>query len=212
MKITSLFAKNSRIQVFVDEEYIFSCTENFVIKNGLYKDKEVTVEVLEELKNGAQYSILEYKLMDYVSRGYYSKKELRLKVIRYCQKRFEFTPNDEFFDEIFKKLESLQLYSSLYSAKMLTQNYISRSKGKNYISSKLYSKGFDKSDIEESLSPIKEENLDRNLKGVLQRKLKTLDEKKFKNKFEIKQKLLKFGVGRGFSYGQAKKAVDEILN
>jgi hypothetical protein len=53
MVISSLLYKNERVQVFVDNKYSFSCTTDFVLENRLFKDKEISEEQLDILKNKA---------------------------------------------------------------------------------------------------------------------------------------------------------------
>lgn len=210
MKITLILRKNNRVQIFIDEEYSFSCTENFVIENRLYKDLELSSEELDILKSSAQYSIVELKMFEYATRGLYSKKELKQKTTKYCQKRFSFIPNDEFFEKVIKKLERLRIYNSKVSIKYLTQKYIAQSKGKRFIFSKLLSKGFEKEEIEEELESIKTGNIEDKLQKLLEKKLKTLLKSHKGNDFALQQKLYKFGISRGYAYGEIKDVVDSL--
>lgn len=205
MKITSLIGKNNRVQIFIDENYSFSCTENFVIDNRLFKDKELDQNELEILKSDAQYSIVEMKMFEYASRGLYSQKELIQKTTKYCRNKFDFTPQDEFFKKVIAKLERLKVFNTKNSIRYLTQKYISQSKGKTFIFSKLISKGFDKSEIQEELNNLDIVNLEDKLEDLINKKFETLKKNQNLNKYELKQKVIKFALSRGYSYSEIKE-------
>jgi regulatory protein len=210
MKITSLQLKNNRVQVFVDEKYAFSCTQNFVVKRMLYSDKEVSVEELAELMVEAQRSIVEYKLAEYATRGLYSRRELSQKVDKYSQKRFGFVFEEDDMNAALKRLEDARLYDENMVVKALINAYTSRKKSRNYILSKLLSKGFGKKLVESFLEESNPQDFTENLKTILERKLPSI-EKKAKDKFELKQKLIQFASGKGFQYKDIKTVLDELL-
>lgn len=212
MKITSLILKNGRVQVFVDDEYVFSCTQNFVVSNELHRDQELSREEFEILRGDAQYSIVEFKLFEYAARKANSPRELRDKVNRYCKKRFGFRPEETFFIKAFKKLDRIHLYSSKDAARNLTRKYIDFSKSRKFIFSKLVSKGFDKQEVLGVLDEeIKEDVVEDNLRRLLERKFNSLNKDKFKNDFELKQKLFQFGASKGFDFKVIKTIVDELV-
>jgi regulatory protein len=210
MKITSLFLKNNRVQVFVDGEYVFSCTQNFVVQNRLYTDLEVTPESLADLMVRAQISIVEYKLAEYAARARYSRQELQRKVNRYSQKRFGFVLDQDAMNTSIEKLKSAYLFDEEAIIKSWVNNLLDRSKSKNFIQSKLIGKGFEKKAVEAALQAVKSEDFDENLKTLLEKKRVSI-EGKVKDRFELKQKLIKFAQAKGFQYAAIKNVLNEIL-
>lgn len=211
MKITGLVLKNNRVQVFVDEEYAFSCTETFVVKNTLFRDLELTEEELANLRKGAQYSVIEFKLFEYAYRGRYSKVELKRKVSNYCLKKFDFKPEDEFLNKAIEKAMKIRLYSEEDAARNLVKLYTSRKKGSNYIYAKIISKGFAKDLIQEAIKNISPETTESNLEQILQKKLESLRSAgKIENKFDLKRKLIEFGVRKGYSFKEVNGVISNL--
>ncbi len=210
MEITSLLLKHNRVQVFVDEQYSFSCTPNFVVKNLLFSGRKVDNNELATLIVNAQFGIVEYKLVEYAARGSYSKRELERKVNNYSQKKFEFVLDQQDMEKAFQKLEAALLYNSQSIIKSWINLYISRSKSKNYIRSKLIQKGFDKQEVDEILNTSSTQKFDENLKTLIEKKIETL-RPKAKNEYDLKQKLIKFALGKGFGYKEVKELLAEML-
>lgn len=206
MKITSLFLKNNRIQVFIDEKYFFSCTQNFMVQEKLYIGLELSQEELDKLKRKAEQSILEYKMIEYATRSRYSAKELARKVDNYAFKKFGFVVDEKIMQDFIKKLASLHLYNSKELTRRWIENYIFKKKSKTYIRAKLLAKGFDKSEIEEELNKVKDEPFADNLQTLIEKKKIELERKKL-DKFEIKRKLIEFGLRKGYEYGEIKKVI-----
>lgn len=210
MQISALKLKHGRVQVFVDEKYVFSCTQNFVVKHMLYVDKQYSVEKLAEVVVDAQRSIVEYKLAEYATGGLYSKKELAQKVNKYSQKRFEFIFNEHEMLDALNRLENSRLYDEIFIIKALINTYTARKKSKMYIKNKLLAKGFSKQSIESFLEETKPEEFRENLRSILEKKLPTLTSKT-QNTFELRQKLTQFASGKGFQYKDIKDILDQIL-
>jgi regulatory protein len=210
MQISSLVLKNNRVQVFVDEQYVFSCTQNFVVKKTLYTGLELTNEELALLIVEAQRSIIEYKLVEYATGGLYAKRELAQKANRYAQKRFGFTLDPDEMTAALKKLEELRIYDETYVIKTLINAYTNRSKSQNYIKSKLMTKGFDKKTIEEFMEYTNPNDFKVNLKNLLEKK-RDIISPKVKDKFELKQKLIQFAGNKGFQYKDIKEVLEELL-
>jgi regulatory protein len=210
MKITLLVLKNNRVQVFIDEEYAFSCTPNFVAGNRLYKDLELNEQEFEALKKRAQYSIIEFKLFEYAMRGRNSEFELKTKVSQYCMRRFDFKPDDDFLNTAIEKAKKIRLYNSNTVINNLAQLYLSKSKSKRFIYSKLISKRFNKEEIVEAIESLNEDKLDENLKKILGRKYDSLSRTE-SDRYKLKQKLIQFALGRGYPYKEIKEVVGEIM-
>lgn len=80
--------------------------------------------------------------------------------------------------------------------------------GKNKISHALQIKNIPSQYIETALAEINDNNYSSQLKSILTNKLKSI---KAKNTYEMKAKLFRFGVGRGFESNLVLKTIDTIL-
>jgi SOS response regulatory protein OraA/RecX len=210
MKITSLINKNYRVQIFIDEKYSFSSSINFVIENQLHVDKDLNDEELDRLKSLAYQSILKQKLLEYITSGNYSKKELFRKVNNYSKRRYNLEPSQELFDKKFKEVVDSKIYNENTIIQSLINLYLAKSKGRNFIVQKLIQKGFSKQQFEEILGSFDNEDLNKKLKGFLEKKLPSL-QKKAKDKYDLKSKLIKSAMDRGFDYREIKSEVEQIL-
>ena len=193
----------------MDNEYKFSCSFNFVLKEGLFIGMEVEKEQLQQLKEAAAKTILEQKLTEYAFRNKYSEKELRQKLKTYSMKKFGFELNQKDFEAKLKDLEKSNIYNPQNIISNFINLYIEKKKGQRFIQSKLFSKGFDKELIQKLLEEKDTRNYLDPLKEFLQKKKPSL-EKKAKDKYDLRQRLIKAAMGRGFDYSLIKSVVDEI--
>lgn len=206
MTITSLISKNSRVQVFIDGKYSFSCTVNFVVNERLFVDKQIdSSEDLFLLKQRAIRSIAKHKLEEYASRAIYSKSELRVKLNRYLEKKFNVTIDTKEFDNFFKHLLNLHLFDE----SRIISNHINiltnRKKGRGFIKSKLSYKGFTKEEVENQLNLKDQNNYEDQLKSFISHKIKLLKPKS-KSIFDLKQKVIKSALSRVMSIEVLKSA------
>jgi SOS response regulatory protein OraA/RecX len=211
MKITGLKLKNGRVQVFIDEEYVFSCSQNFVVDNMLFREREISEEEFIELREKALQSIIEFKLIEYATKNRYSLSELRRKVNTYSLKKFKIPVSDNIFDTGVEKLKRAYLYDNDRIIRNWIEVYISRSKSLNHIKNKLIQKGFLKEDIQNILSTYESsETIKDNLRNLLEKKFNSLKQKDLPL-FELKQKLTHFAISKGFPYQKIKEFIQEML-
>jgi regulatory protein len=206
VNVTDLKEKNNRLQVFIDNEYAFSCTMSFAADHRLYIGRLIEKDEYEELFQASQKSILKLKLMEYAIRGKYSPRELTTKLQTYALKKYKSKLDPEFVPRELETLRQQHLYSENSSINNLVQHYVFKSKGRQYILSKLMSKGFNKHDIEKLLLNVQGEDFDKNLLRLLEKKKAGLKETE---PFKIKQKLIQYGIGRGYSFSDIQRILRE---
>ena len=80
--------------------------------------------------------------------------------------------------------------------------------GKSKISFALKNKGISSEAIHEAVKNIDFENYSEQLKSLLASKLKSI---KYKNRYDAKAKLYRFGMSKGFENELVLKTIDEIL-
>lgn len=209
MKITALIEKNSRVQVFIDEKYSFSCSVNLVLENQLHVGFEISEEKRESLKKQAYESILKQKLIEYMMSGYYSRKELFRKINTYSKRRYNLESSEEVFKKKFEEIKKSRIYDEDIIILNLISLYLSKSKGRNFIVSKLLQKGFDKEKILEKIGKFEDKDLNLKLKSFLEKKFDSL-ERKSKDIYDLRQRLTKAAMSRGFDYKEIKGVVDNL--
>jgi regulatory protein len=79
--------------------------------------------------------------------------------------------------------------------------------GKTKIAFALKNKGIAQSDINEALCQIEDDNYQEQIEALLQNKLKTI---KYKDKYDAKAKLFRFGASRGFEPNILTKVIEKI--
>ncbi len=81
--------------------------------------------------------------------------------------------------------------------------------GKRKISSELYRKGVDRDIIEDALSEVDNQTLIERLRERLERKL---PQTKYKDKYELKAKLLRHAAAQGYDYATASQVITELIS
>lgn len=81
--------------------------------------------------------------------------------------------------------------------------------GPKKIEMALRAKRINNDTIQQALEDVEPLTDNKTLGNLLGKKLKTL---KYKNAYDLKTKLLRFGVSRGFNYNNVLSEVDKILN
>jgi regulatory protein len=79
--------------------------------------------------------------------------------------------------------------------------------GKTKIAFALKNKGIAQSDINEALCQIEDDNYQEQIEALLQNKLKTI---KYKDKYDARAKLFRFGASRGFEPNILTKVIEKI--
>ncbi len=81
--------------------------------------------------------------------------------------------------------------------------------GPRKIEMALRAKRISNEDIEQALTVIQEFTSTENLTELLTKKAKTI---KHKDKYDLKTKLIRFALGRGFEYGDSLNIIEKIIN
>lgn len=80
--------------------------------------------------------------------------------------------------------------------------------GRRKVEQALRMKGIAEEDYEEALSSVEDADYESVLQPLLKSKMKSV---KAKNDYEFRMKLIRFAVGRGFSYEQITRSLDNLL-
>lgn len=192
-----------RVNIYINEEYYFSCHKELVfklnLKVGCFVDlNTVNKAIIEDdfikCKNYA------LKIIDKTSK---TAKQIKLKLI---QKGF----NEE---SVLRTINFLYEYKFIDDEKY-TELYINQNIkrwGKNKIKYSLVSKGIDEEIITEYLRKLDNEDEFETGKNLALKKYISIV-KREKDRNKISRKLYSYLISKGYSFEYAKNIVDEIMS
>lgn len=205
--VTKLVKKNNYVQIFIDETYFCSVTEDTLAGYRLFVGKSLDDSLQDTLQKQSNIDKLYNKLLRLISTKLYSRKELIKQLKEYANK-FEIDYDESIIESLLTKVSGLELFNERKNMQTICTNYQNKNKGKNYISQKLFEKGFPKDIIKELITDIHTDKSD--IDALLEKKYQTL-KKSEPDKRKIQEKLTRFGLGRGFSYDELKEPIKRIL-
>lgn len=155
MKVTKLKTQKkdpSRVNMYIDEEFVCGVSLNCVAEFNLYPGKDITNEEVLQIQKKEIYNRFLSRAMGYLSRTIRTEYQIRryLKDLSFKKKGLWYTDisKEEFektFNEIIEKIKS---YGYIDDAKYAEQFILSRTKnkprGKSILISELMSKGVSK--------------------------------------------------------------------
>jgi regulatory protein len=206
MVISSLLYKNERVQVFVDNKYSFSCTTDFVLENRLFKDKEISEEQLDILKNKEVEEALRIRLISYAYSKFSSRRELYDKLNTYSNKKFRKKVSKDDFSKYWKYIEEKGIYDEEKIVKALIKHYQEKKKGNRYIESLLLQKGYSKDIVKDLLKENIGEDPNETIKELIEKKLGKGD----KSDMKLKARVYRYVLSRGFDYEDISKVWKSI--
>jgi len=198
--ISKILQKHNEVQIYSDDELLFTCTSNFVTDHRLFVGAEVAN--IENLQYEATLSLLESKLLGYCSKQLVNRHKANMQLKKYAQK-MDVKINENDIHAITDKFQSLYIINDEKYLKSKIEKYIALKKGANYIVQKLSQEGINRAEILESINAINSEGqMESNLKSILEKK-KSILEKKYTG-FDLRRRLINYGISSGFTMEQIK--------
>ncbi|GAA0179166.1 recombination regulator RecX [Clostridium sediminicola] len=188
---------NKRVNVYINDEYAFSCNEELIYKYKLEKDKEIDAEYLEEVINEDNYLKAKISAMKSIERAYKTEKDIRDKLLR-----SEY--NDETIERVIKFLKGYGFVDDEKYCNMYINDKIKKF-GKNKIKHDLIKKGIKEKVIENKLKIINTDIEIHGAKKVAQKKLKGINNKYGKR--VLYSKVGSYLATKGYSFD----IINEIL-
>lgn len=193
-QITRLVAgkKNpGRINLYLDGEFAFALSIDEVVKNGLKKGLELTVDQVEALKKNDDLLWAYTKILNYLSFRPRTEFEVRARL-----KKYDITETAS-VDWIINKLKENNYLSDLEFARWFVDSRMSnRPRSKKHLSAELCAKGVSADVINQVLLDL---NDSAPLEALISKKA-TLS----------RDKLLQFLLRRGFKYSAVQAKLDEM--
>lgn len=201
MKITEVSEQKKRKEwynIFIDDEFCFSGSLEDLVKCGVKVNREITQEELQTFIECCEYSKAYDYSLNLLSRKDYTSLEMikKLKLRSY---------GDLTISHVIEKLKSYGLINDIeYANKYIRYCLNTKKCGKNKIMADLYNLGL--KDIEGLDISICEETEYINLREIAIKKLKTIE-----GKDNIKQRLFRYLLSKGYEYDLINKVMREII-
>lgn len=201
MKITSLSVQKNnkeKYNVYIDGIYSFSAEAIDVIKYSVQVDKELNEAELNSLILTCEASKAFNYTLNLIDKRDYTSKEIEKKLFAkgYNQNTIILTIN---------KLKSLDMINdNNYADRYIKDSMNIKKQGKKKIFYDLYQKGISKEDL--SSFEIDSEQEYDNAYCLVQKKYQSI-----KDKPNVKEKLFRYLISKGYDYEVAKKAINDIV-
>jgi len=206
MKITALkqqIKNPDRVSIYLDGKYSFSLTLNQVVAEKIKTGLELDDDRLSLLKQKSTDEKLRLKAMNWTLQRPHSVRELRdyLKRVVYAQsKKTQNRPTDDSknaSEEIVNEFSKRGWVDAEVFAKWWVERSSRANRSTSHLKSELMLKGVNREIINEVLSEREDDGLLSELVAKLKLKVKYQDE----------QKLMRYLVGKGFSYSSVREAL-----
>lgn len=205
-KITKIeIQKNNseRVNIYINEEYSFSCYSELVYKYSLVKNKEVEIDNLKSLIEDEEYIKGKSYILKVIEKGFKTQKQIEEKL---RDKEYE----EKTINKIVEFLKEYNFIDDDNYAKLFAKDKIKK-QGKNKIKYTLKQKGVNESIINETLYEIDEDTELQSAIEQCSKKYKNLSQREM-DKMKLKSKLYSYLSYRGYGYGIIMKAIDEVMN
>lgn len=193
-----------KVNIFIDGEYSFSMSLNGVNKYGLYNEKSITKEEIEEFKKKDSNELAFLYLIDKISYKMYTERELRDKLRK---KDFEI---ESINDALEKAKEYGYVNDSFFAKCFIEQRGIPNKWGEKVIYQKLLQKGIDKDIINKNLKEFfSDEDEKENCYSLASKKIKTISGFSFDDRKTL-DKLYRFLLSKGYSYELINTIIEKL--
>lgn len=201
MIITSIDRKGKDIyDIFIDNAYSFSVSEEDYLKFSLYDKKEISSDELNKLKQSSNFTMAKTKALVYLSYKIRTSKEIQEKLLK---EGF----NQNAIEQVIKELSSQgYINDMLYVRKFIYDRNKLNPKSMRMLTFELKNKGIDDDLIAQGLNELKLDNI-LIARGLILKKYKDNDLCDPK----VKRKIFLFLKYRGFNDSEIKKAINEII-
>lgn len=192
-----------RVNVYLDEEYAFSCSAELMYKHNLKKDTTIDEENIYDIIKKDNTMKCRSSALRIVERSCKTEDEIREKLL--------LKEYDE--NSINVTVEFLKEYSLIDDEKYAKTYVKDRMKreGKNKIKYSLKRKGINEEQILEAISNIDSDEEEEIARKLAIKKYNVLT-KRESDKLKLKQKMTRFLVSKGYNYELANRVINSIIN
>lgn len=198
--------RESRVNIYLDNEFWIGLDKNDLISLGLFRGKEIDDSEKKSIEQQASFSKIYEKALNYTFVRPRSEKEMK----DYLVLRRGLSAEES--DSIIKKLKDKNYLDDRKFAEWYVENRINFGvHGENKIYAELLEKGINPRLGREVLkSKINSETENETLEKIKNYAKKNIGKIKADSDFERKQKLTQKLLSRGFKYSDIKKALSDL--
>lgn len=193
----------NRVNIYMDEEYRFSCDNELVYRHNLYKGQEIEEEYLETLIKDDEFIKGKTAALKLVEKSYKTEKELEDRLLLKG-----FTP--ETISKVKDKLKEYDFINDEKYVKAYIKDNIKK-QGEKKILYNLSRKGINGDLIRRELDNIDKKELFDNALLLGKKKYAQLI-KREEDKFKIANKLVSYLLSRGYDYETARDTTRKIVD
>lgn len=192
-KIQQAKKRKRRINVFINDEYAFSCSLNFIADSGLYQGMEFDEDELESLKNRVYIEDNRQYLLNILSGKQYTESAVRDKLFL---RKVPSGIQDELIEYI-RKLELIddEKFIREYTDYLLSQKKYSAAQ----IKQKLVMKKFPPEMIDRMNSTLREADSKEAIRKIMEKKMKKGTER---------ESVIRYLLGKGFIWDDIREVLD----
>lgn len=197
----------SRVNLFLNDEFWIGIDKDELLSFQLYKGKEIDEELKSQIEQSASTTKLTNKVVNYIQIRPRSEKEVR----DYLKKK---NVDPISTSQIISNLKNKNLISDEQFTRWYIENRLISGKfGELRIKNELMQKGIPKSLVDSTykslLTDEKESEVEEKALIYTTKISKTI---KSENKYEFRTKLIKKLMGRGYSYSLSSKIASKVEN
>lgn len=190
-----------RANIYIDNDYAFSLSNELVYKEGLKVNEKIDIEKIKVIAKEDNYLKCKTTALRIVEKTFKSEKELRDKLIL---KGYD----EEAINKTINILKEYNFVSDNSYVKMYVKDK-SRLQGKKKIKYDLTKKGISDKIIEEEISNIDREDERDTAYNLAIKKYNTIA-KREDDKFKLSQKLYRFLLSKGYDYDTVSYVVRRV--
>lgn len=203
-KIEVCKRNKERVNIYINEDFAFAMDAELVYKYNLKVDKEIDVDKLSVIAKEEEFSKCKNSALKTIERSYKTESEIKKKLLE-----------KEYSEEVvFKTIDFLKEYNFIddYTfVKMYIKDRIIN-QGKNKIKYSLVTKGVDKTLIEEAFLELDTREDEEEKAFILGKKKYDSLSKRESDKLKLKNKVIRYLIGRGYDYSISKDVYSKITS
>lgn len=193
----------NRVNVYIDEEFAFSCDAEIVYKYGIKKNNEVNAKQLMEIMEEENFVKCKNSALRIIERTYKTEKEITDKL------------REKGYDEksINRTIDFMEEYN-LLNDKKYTDMYIKdkiKVQGINKIKYNLLRKGVCEEVIRDKITNISKDDEKEGALKLAQKKYNQIINRE-QDKYKVSQKLYRFLVSKGYDYDCINEVIKKVIN
>jgi len=193
----------NRVNVYVDDEYVFSCDADLVYKYDLKKQKSIQLEELKEIIADDNYIKAKNMALRYIERAYKTEKEMKDKLI-----------NKGYDEATIKRVISFLKEYNFIDDRKYADMYIKakqKNSGKNKIKYDLLKRGINQSIVDSVTESLTSECEEDSARVLAEKKYKAIIKREVDRR-KIYEKLLRFLVSKGYTWELSKSVIEKVID